>query len=176
MTELVVVMMIVGILAAIGVPSFQYVTTSNRIAGEVNALLGDMQFARSQAIKTGQPVTVCTSTNGTSCAGTTVNTWQGGWIVFVDVNTSHTFDTGDALLRVQPAFTGGDAFVAAPATFTYATFNRMGYALTGGIINISLHDSTGTTAWTRCLAVNLIGSVVTAKYGDPLFGSATTCS
>jgi type IV fimbrial biogenesis protein FimT len=179
MTELVVVMVIVGILAAVGTPTFKYVTNSNRIAGEVNGLLGDMQFARSQAIKQGLPVTVCTSTNGTSCAGATVNTWQGGWIVFVDSNNSQTRDAGEAILRVQPAFSGGDTFVASTATYSSATFNRMGYAPTGSstIINISLHDSTNTTAWTRCLAINPIGSVVTEKYGAHLFGTGTTtCS
>ena len=60
-TELVIVMTIVGILTAIGVPSYKYVTTSNRISSEINSLLGDMQFARSQAIKQGLTVTVCTS-------------------------------------------------------------------------------------------------------------------
>jgi type IV fimbrial biogenesis protein FimT len=178
MMELVMTISIVAILATIGIPSFKYVTTSNRMSGEVNALLGDMQFARSQAIKQGQTVTVCTSTNGTTCAGATVNTWQGGWIVFLDPNGNHMVDAGDAVMRVRPAFTGGDAFVASTATFSYATFNRMGYGPTGstGIINITLHDSTSNTAWTRCLAVNPIGSVVTEKYGEHFFDGTTTCS
>jgi type IV fimbrial biogenesis protein FimT len=178
-TELVVVMLIVGILAAVGTPTFKYVTTSNRIAGEVNGLLGDMQFARSLAIKQGEPVTVCTSIDGQTCAGATVNTWQGGWIVFLDSNNNQRVDAGEAILRVQPAFTGGDTFVAGTATYSYATFNRMGYAPTGSnvIINISLHDSTNTTAWTRCLAVNPIGSVVTEKAGEQKFGTGTpACS
>jgi len=66
-TELVMVMTIIGILTAIGLPSFKYVTASNRISSEINALLGDMQFARSQAIKQGLTVTVCTSTDGATC-------------------------------------------------------------------------------------------------------------
>lgn len=167
LTELIVVMVIVGILTAIGVPSFKYVTTSNRMSTEVNALLGDMQFARSQAVKEGQTVTICTSTDGVTCAGTTVNTWHVGWIVFLDTNGNHIQDGGEAVLRIQPAFTGGDTFVASTATFSYATFNRMGYAPTGSTttINISLHDSTSNTAWTRCLAVNPIGSAVTERYG-----------
>jgi type IV fimbrial biogenesis protein FimT len=65
MTELIVVMMIIGILAAIGAPTFKYVTASNRIASEINGLLGDMQFARSEAVKEGQTVTVCASSNST---------------------------------------------------------------------------------------------------------------
>jgi len=177
MLELIMVVMIVGILAAVGTPTFKYITASNRISGEVNSLLGDMQLARSQAVKGGQPVTICTSTDGTSCAATTINTWQVGWIIFVDKNANHTFDAGnDTLLRAQPAFTGTDTFVATNANYSYATYNRMGYAPTGaaGVINIQLHDNTGNNQWTRCLAVNPMGSVLTEKYGDTKFGSTTT--
>jgi type IV fimbrial biogenesis protein FimT len=169
MIELLMVILIVGILAAVGTPTFKYVTASNRIATEVNSLLGDMQFARSVAIKEGQSVTICTSTNGSSCAGTTANAWEGGWIVFMDPNFNHTVDAGETILRVQPAFNGGDTLTAGGMPlFTYATFNRMGYAPTGqaSVVNISLHDTSGNTQWTRCLAVNLIGSVVTEKYGQ----------
>jgi type IV fimbrial biogenesis protein FimT len=178
MFELIVVIAIVGIIAAVGTPTFRYITASNRIASEVNALLGDMQFARSLAVKEGQSVTVCTSTNGTSCAG--ARTWQGGWIVFMDPNVNQTPASAAAILRVQPAFTGSDTFTGGGSpVFTYATFNRMGYAPTGqtAVINISLHDSTNNAPWIRCLAVNPIGSVLTEKNGEHLFGAtATSCS
>jgi type IV fimbrial biogenesis protein FimT len=176
--ELVVVIAIVGILAAIGTPTFKWVTTSNRIATEVNGLLGDMQYARSLAIKEGQSVTICASTDGTTCSG--ANAWASGWIVFMDPNTNQTHETGETIMRVQPPFTGGDSFTGGGTpTFTSATFNRMGYAPTGqtAVINISLHESTNNAQWTRCLAVNPIGSVVTEKNGEHLFGAtATTCS
>ncbi len=50
LTEVAVVMSIVAILLAIGLPSFKYVTASNRVSTEVNGLLGDLQFARSLAV------------------------------------------------------------------------------------------------------------------------------
>jgi type IV fimbrial biogenesis protein FimT len=176
--ELVVVIAIVGILAAIGTPTFKYVTTSNRIATEVNGLLGDMQYARSLAIKEGQSVTICASTDQTTCSGAPA--WESGWIVFMDPNINQTHDTGETIMRAQPSFTGSDRFTGGgtPA-FTSATFNRMGYAPTGqtAVINISLHESTYNAQWTRCLAVNPIGSVLTEKNGEHLFGAtATTCS
>src|ERR1700730_15822924 len=82
LTELVVVIAIVGILFGIGAPSYRYVTNSNRMSSEVNALLGDMQYTRSQALREGRRVVICISSNGTSCVGGTTNTWQSGWIVF----------------------------------------------------------------------------------------------
>ncbi|MFK9866802.1 Tfp pilus assembly protein FimT/FimU, partial [Escherichia coli] len=56
LTEVMIVTTIVAILFGIGLPSYKYVTTSNRVASEVNALLGDMQFARSEAVREGQTV------------------------------------------------------------------------------------------------------------------------
>jgi type IV fimbrial biogenesis protein FimT len=90
--ELLIVMSIVAIMAMIGIPSFKYVTAANRVSSEVNSLLGDMQYARSEAVKEGLPVTVCASANPTatapSCSGS--NAWQTGWIVFSDPTNSQT--------------------------------------------------------------------------------------
>ena len=168
MTELVITMAIVAILAGIGIPSFKYVTTSNRIAAEINGLLGDLQFARSQAVKEGQSVTVCSSSNGTSCTGAGAGTaWQHGWIVFLDANGNKQVDAGEQIIRIQPAFSGTDTFVAVNAALYAVTYNRMGYAPTGLAANttINLHDSTNKSAWTRCLQITPVGTPVTEKYG-----------
>ena len=167
MMEVMMVTALVAVLATIAIPSFKYVTTSNRIAGEVNGLLGDMQFARSEAVKEGQSVTVCISTDSATCAGGAGSNWALGWIVFLDTNGDKQVQPAtEAVIRKQPAFSGTDTF-AAPAAFNAITFNRLGYAPTAAPanINISLHDSTNNVNWTRCLAINPIGSVVTEKNG-----------
>jgi type IV fimbrial biogenesis protein FimT len=165
MLELVMTMAIVVILGTIALPGFKYVTTSNRIATEVNGLLGDIQFARSQAVKEGLTVTICASS--TPYRGCTNTDWELGWIVFLDTNGNKGVDPGEAIIRTQPAFGGTDSFVATPNTFQALTFNRMGYAPTGltNAVNITLHDLTSNTNWTRCVAINPIGSAVTEKHG-----------
>ena len=156
---------VVAILMVIGIPSFRYVTNSNRIAAEINGLLGDMQFARAEAIKEGRPVTVCVSADGASCAN--ANTWQSGWIVFSDLNGNAVVNTaaGDVVLRVQTTFASSDTFVATN-NIGAVTFNREGYA--NGIPNgtlIKLHDSSNNNSWTRCLSVNLTGMMLSQTYG-----------
>lgn len=167
MLELTMVVVIVGILALIALPGFKYVTNSNRIATEVNGLLGDLQFARSEAVKEGQTVTVCASSGPlyTACSGS--SNWAAGWIVFLDTNGDKNHQNSEAIVRTQPSLGGTDTFVANPAAFNAITFNRMGYASTGSAttVNITLHDATNNTAWTRCVAINLIGSAVTEKHG-----------
>jgi type IV fimbrial biogenesis protein FimT len=160
MVEMIMTVAVGSILLTIAIPSFRYVTNSNRIAAEINGLLGDLQFARSEAIKEGVSVSVCVSSNGTACAGT--NTWQNGWIVMSSANNT--------VLRVQARFSSTDTFVANNAVGTI-TFNRDGYA--NGIANgtlIELHDSTNNHSWTRCLAINLSGLIASQTYGTTTNG------
>jgi len=143
-----------AILLTIGIPSFRYITNSNRIAAEINGLLGDLQFARSEAIKEGVSVSVCVSSNGTACSG--ANTWQNGWIVMSSANNT--------VLRVQAPFSSSDTFVATNAVGTI-TFNRDGYA--NGIAqgtSIQLHTSPTNNNWTRCLAITLSGMMASQTY------------
>jgi type IV fimbrial biogenesis protein FimT len=158
MVEMMMTVAVGAILLTIAIPSFRYITNSNRIAAEINGLLGDLQFARSEAIKEGVPVSVCISSNGTACAGGTTNTWQNGWIVI-----SSAISTG--VLRVQAPFSSTDTFVATNAVGT-VTFNRDGYA--NGIAQgtlVELHDSTNNHNWTRCLAITLSGLIASQTYG-----------
>jgi type IV fimbrial biogenesis protein FimT len=160
-TELMVVTAIVAILLGIGVPSYRYITASYRISGEVNSLLGDLQYARAEALREGQPVTVCISRNGTSCDGGST-TWQEGWIVFSDVNGNGTVDAADTVVKVQQAFLGAtpDRFVDLANGVATVTYNREGFATTQAGFpdtSITLHDPTANAQWTRCLWINPMG-------------------
>ena len=165
--ETLTVMTIVAVLMALAIPSYKYVTNANRISGEVNGLLGDMQYARSEAIKEGQTVTVCSSANPTSvaptCAGTV--TWQSGWIVFSDVNGNGAVDATDTVLRVQRAFPVGDTFNS-NNNITAVTFNREGFAMQlANPVTITLHAAVPTAGSTRCLLISIVGQVVTETAG-----------
>lgn len=152
-------MTIVVILMAIGVPSYRYVTTSNRMATEADSLLADLQYARSEAIREGQPVTVCVSSDGASCDTSAVSpAWQKGWITFSNPGNVQAVDTKDPLLRVQKGFSGtGDTFQASNGVFAI-TFSREGFAQLGGAsTTVTLHDSTSDTNYTRCLNVSQTG-------------------
>jgi type IV fimbrial biogenesis protein FimT len=167
--EVLTVITIVAVLMAVGVPSYQYVTSANRISGEVNGLLGDMQYARSEAIKEGQTVTVCSSTNSTSTAPTcsASNAWQNGWIVFSDVNGSGAVDSpADTILRVGRAFPLGDTFNA-NNNMQFVTFNREGFALNlkNPPITVTLHAAVPTVGSTRCLQITIVGQLTTETAG-----------
>jgi type IV fimbrial biogenesis protein FimT len=170
--ELLMTIAIASIVMALAMPSFRYVTNSNRIAGEINGLLGDLQFARAEAIKEGQNVTVCMSKGGQTC-DTTGNAWHSGWIVYSNP-TGTTIPAAGFIFRVQSTFTSTDTFLASPA-YSSITYNREGYAvgITGNGTLIELHDFTANSNWTRCLSVNLSGQLVSEKFGQNVNGGAT---
>jgi type IV fimbrial biogenesis protein FimT len=175
--ELMMTIAIAAIVMAIAMPSYRYITNANRIAGEINGLLGDLQFARSEAIKEGRNVTVCVSADGGTCAGTT--NWESGWIVFPDLTNPGVRDVAtEPVLRVQSAFSGTDTFDGSVNNIQFITFNRAGYAV--GIPNgtlITLHDSTSTTAWTRCLSINFSGLLASIRHGDTVNANGgATCN
>jgi type IV fimbrial biogenesis protein FimT len=159
--ETITVMSLVAILAAIAVPSYRYVTSANRIASEGNGLLGDLQYARGEAIKEGQTVSVCVSTNGTACTGGA--NWQNGWIVFSDVNGDGVVEAGDTVLRVQATFSGSDTF-GANNNVTSVTFNREGFAAVANGTLVTLHTAPEVTSYTRCLTIGLVGLTAIQPY------------
>lgn len=155
-TELMVVVAIVAILLGIGAPSYRYITNSYRMSAEVNGLLGDLQYARAEAIREGQPVTACVSNDGASC--TRGADWANGWIVF----------SAGGVLRVQGAFTGTtpDTFIA-DSSVTAITYNREGFATTAAGFagtTLTLHDSTANSAWSRCLVITAVGLMTTQTH------------
>jgi len=179
--ELLIVIALVAIFASVGIPSFQYVTYSNRMSSEVNSLLAEMQYARAEAVKEGQPITVCASSNPTSanpsCSGSA--SWNQGWIVFVDANGNQTVDTGEQILLQQPAFTSTDTFVGG-GNVDAVTFNREGFlaAYAGSTqvtlpLAITLHSTPLNSQWTRCLALTFAGLPSTIRPGA---SSPTTCT
>lgn len=166
-TELLIVILIVAILAVVGVSSFKTIRSSSSIGGEVQAVQSDLQYARAEALREGQPVTVCVSTTGSSCTSGTA--WNNGWIVFSDVNGNGAVDSGDVVLRWQKTFTTTDTLSADNSTTSFI-FNRLGFVnnITATVVTLTGHASTPATASTQCLAVNTVGqlSLVSAGQGN----------
>ncbi|MGH8209640.1 MAG: GspH/FimT family pseudopilin [Steroidobacteraceae bacterium] len=173
LVELLVVITIASILMGIGVPSYRYVTNSNRVSSEVNDLLGDMMIARSEAIKEGQTVTVCPSKDGATCDANATD-WSEGWIVFTDFNANGVVDASapnnDTVVRYQKGFGNTDTFATTNATNNWVSFNRDGFAIglpANGNQHLiyTLHTTPQNAQWTRCLELTLAGMMTTEHSG-----------
>jgi type IV fimbrial biogenesis protein FimT len=170
--ELLVTMTVVAILLAIAAPSFRYVTTANRATAEINALLSDVQLARGEAVKEGQFVTICASTDGATCAGTTA--WASGWIVFSDAPPLTTLEAGDSIVKVQRPFSSNDTLTSNHG-ITALSFNRQGIVWNlGQGFTFTLNDLTNSAQFTRCLSGTVVGAVST-QIGGKQTAEAAPC-
>lgn len=85
--ELLIVIAIMSMTIAIGLPSFQSIIASTRLTSATNAMVSALQLARFEALKQHKTVVVTKNTS-----------WQNGWIVFVDANGNNVQDTTETTL------------------------------------------------------------------------------
>lgn len=157
--ELMVTLSVMAILMSIAVPNFQSFILNSRITTQTNNFIMALMLARSEAVKRGSTVTVCSSTNGTSCAGLT--NWGGGWLVFVDADGDGAVDAGDLPVQVGQALSGGNTLNG--GTRTRVTYGGNGFA-SGFNGTFSLCDSRGATS-SRRIILNNQGRVRTETGG-----------
>jgi type IV fimbrial biogenesis protein FimT len=97
LVELMVVVAVVAILASAALPSFSDLLSRQRVSVEANRLLGDLQYARAEAVTRHHEVVVCPASRQ-SCVGG--GDWSRGWMVFVDGNENGQRDGNDLVLKV----------------------------------------------------------------------------
>jgi type IV fimbrial biogenesis protein FimT len=86
LVELLITITIMGILLAVAVPSFNEMMLGSRLASYANNLAASAQIARSEALKRNTTITLCVSSNGSSCS---TGTWEQGWIVLTGSTVLH---------------------------------------------------------------------------------------
>ncbi|MDE2090955.1 MAG: GspH/FimT family protein [Gammaproteobacteria bacterium] len=167
LVELLTLISIIAILAAIALPNFSATMKANRDTTQVNALLNGLTLARSEAIKYGNPVTICP---GNTNACTTTN-WANGWIVFyVTPPPGATTST----IRVFPALGGNNTLTTTPAV-TSITYLATGLTTLAANVAFTLCDTRGHS-YARSINLALTGSAVSApNVGQDISGGALTC-
>lgn len=145
-------MSVVAILIAVVVPNFRGLIQNNRSQAQANELLSGLMLARSEALKRGLPVSICSSTDQISCADST--NWSSGWIVFTDNSGSPGIKDGtDEIIRVWEALKGS-------ATLNAATLKNIQYLPNGEVVTadnftLTVPDCKGEQA--RTISMNATG-------------------
>jgi type IV fimbrial biogenesis protein FimT len=110
LVELMIVMIILGVILAIGLPGFATLTLSTKLKSYANEMVASVYLARSEAIKLNKPMRLCVSADGIICAGS--GDWEQGWIVI---------DPSDnTVIGQQPKLSAGYKFTGTgPAIMTF---------------------------------------------------------
>jgi type IV fimbrial biogenesis protein FimT len=75
MIELMMTLIVLGLLAALAVPSFMNLIRGNRLTSSVNEMVAMMQTARMAAVSNRVSVAVCPSADGATCTTAMGNRW-----------------------------------------------------------------------------------------------------
>ena len=149
--ELLIVIVILGILAAFAAPSMSRFLQTQKVRSLAYDLFADLAFARSEAISRGHSITI-QSVDGTD--------WNQGWTIN-DVTASPNVQ-----LRVYGQCTGptppspcvlaqGVTFLADQASVTFDRSGRTGAAIVS--FNIAPTDVSATADQKRCVKLDMSG-------------------
>jgi type IV fimbrial biogenesis protein FimT len=121
--ELMVTITVLAILLMVAVPSFDGIRLSSRLTSYATELVAGSQLARTEAIKRNAAVTMCVSSNGTSCS--TSGGWESGWIVL----------SGTTVIQKQPAAAAGYKLTEAGGATSF-TFESTGVGASQATVTI----------------------------------------
>jgi len=126
MVEMMITVTVMAILMAVAVPSFVDASLNSQLRSAANNLVSSTYLARSEAFKRNAIVTLCVSSNGTSCG---TGGWEQGWIITAGATVIDrqmaapngfriTAAGGNSLLQFQPTGAGStsDTFTICRAT------------------------------------------------------------
>jgi len=145
---------IAAILVILGIPAFNSTIKQNRLATQVNEIVTMFNLARSEAVKRGNTVSVCTTSDQASCDDDA--TWAQGAIIFSDLNGDGSVDDDDVIIRVTDAMSGN-------STVDYAGFggDTIQFLPTGRTNSqngtFTLCDSTADDEYARAIILSATG-------------------
>lgn len=169
LTEVMVVVLIVSVLAAVGFPTFTQMKQRYDINAMVGALTSDLRLAKVEAVKRGRTVTLCPSedpsANQPVCAGAGAD-WALGWIMFVDDGAIvGEIDNGETIIRAQQDFPGtGRIINNALATLSFQA-TGLPFGLLASTFTITPdQEPASASALSTVVTLSGPGRVVVTKY------------
>lgn len=106
--ELVCTLGLGAVISSLAVPAFRSFLLDARRTADINAFVGAVQFARSEAAKRGEPVVLCKTADGLACAGTEIR-YDAGWMIFANtdrIRPPHRSPAEDLLVHYEPETRG----------------------------------------------------------------------
>jgi type IV fimbrial biogenesis protein FimT len=168
LVELMLVLAVLLILFGMAAPSMHDLRLNSQRGAQINALLGHLSYARSEALKSGHWIVLCKTQDGQTCINS--GDWDQGWILFEDRNRNRQRDPEERLIHLSQ-HTG-------PIRLRYAAFPSSNY-----VIFYPTGQSLGNGTFTFCdrRGAQHARAVILAKSGrvrssaQAADGSALSC-
>lgn len=160
---------VLAILLAIAVPSFRDVIHRNQVSSASNELLASVAYARTEAITRGQLVSMCPSSNGSSCTASG-QTYDPGWLIYTypagAASANRAYDASSILLRKVTARSGVSIQSLGSAITTFGLQGQLKPSTLLTFVTCYRNDSSGNGESTAAvpgieLDVNGSGSAAT---------------
>lgn len=124
----------IAALLGVGVAGIAEWVERARTVTQVNALIANLSLARSEAIKRGEAVVLCTSKTGERCSDGTA--WNEGYILFVDADGSEEREAEETIIRVQGQETALRLEYRGFGSHSYIVYHPTGTAANNGTFTI----------------------------------------
>ncbi len=137
LVELIATVLIAGALTAVAAPTMTNFIKSNRLTTQANALIADLRFARSEAIKRHEEITVCRASQPFTACDHSPGSWDTGWVVL---------DAAGEVLRIHEALDGAYTFTGTAGVDSLGdrlVYTSDGTTLFAQIQTFSLCDNRG---------------------------------
>ncbi|WP_018994525.1 GspH/FimT family pseudopilin [Thioalkalivibrio sp. ALJ2] len=163
LVELMVTLVAFAVLIGIAAPAFGNLVEQNRVTSATNSFLATLHLARSEAIRRGSPVTLCTSQDGATCSAAI--DWDGGWLLYQNAALATQPPGPDAIVRVGQEAPRVEIAGNTP-TRHYISFDALGQSqqLSGawlmGTVSVCAGEGSGR-------------AIVLSNTGRPRVGEAT---
>lgn len=154
LTEMMVVVAIIGILAGIAVPSYNQMLERRRLVSATEAVLADLRWARSESIKRNARVRLTFTTTG------------GTWSYVIHPDGTDATDTNNALKQENSASFSGISVVSNRDFFSFD--NIRGVTGTNGTVTLTSSPSNFQTQ----VVVSPLGRVRACAVGGGIGGYA----
>lgn len=172
LVELLAVMAVTAILITVGLPQLSQFSATRAANAHVAMLASAMRLARSEAVRSGTPVTICPSFNAESVARPSCNggpnDWASGWVIFSDRGVLNVIEQGDRIIRVQGPMqdSGGIQSQGGTTVNFFPTGISLGGQRSFSFLPLLSSSSPNYSEVAQRMCVDNIGSTIRRKFSE----------
>lgn len=156
--ELMVALAVAAILLVMAVPSFVTALHNGRIATAAEQLYVSLAQARGAAVKTGDAVRVCPSSDSATCRND--GDWSDGWLIFQDADADGAPDVGETIKAVPGTSLAGGVDIGSEDTVEdFVEFGSTGGTINSGTAGAFWVCHSNSSVSSRQISVSLSGRI-----------------